>query len=111
MVVVIDKEGRTKGVTMVRREYSDMTNEELVAKIVELEDERRLAWVGTITVGGYLVEEGIHEGWWSCRGSQLPVREAMRLLVRNGHWELYPKCNFYARPIEKDVTAACSRAS
>ncbi len=89
------------------KKYSDMTNEELVARIEELvarieelEDELREAWEETVCCGGRRHDEGLYAGWWShqCLSA---VRGSMFYLVRAGYWERHHENDYYARPIEE----------
>lgn len=46
------------------KQYSEMTHEELVARIAELEDELREAWEDAVHCGGYFSKKRKYKGWW-----------------------------------------------
>jgi len=86
------------------KQYSDMTNKELVARIVELDGALQASWVDTVHRGGGADAGFPFEGYWSHKFIR-SVRAAMRNLVQAGYWEWHKAGReFYARPIEKDVT-------
>ena len=91
------------------KQYSDMTESELRARITELEGQ--LLWVlqGTVYSHGFKGDYGRYFGWWR-RASlhRKEVQAAMRSLVRFGFWEAHPENDRYARPIEKDIEPGAS---
>ncbi len=84
------------------KQYSEMTNKELVAVITELRADHREAWEKTVRGGGRLIKGGQYDGWW-CHIYRSPaVKAAMSNLVEAGHWEWHSQIECYARPVEKD---------
>lgn len=84
--------------------YSDMTDVDIDARIVELIgclSELRELREELVYRACRKVEQGQHKGWWGHK-YRAPVQKIIRELVRLGQWEWYSENEYYARRVEKD---------